>query len=61
MTHWRSMIQLRLESTQEGRRELVLDGVKESRGRWLLLLLLLGSGTYVLLMLIVTVMTFLFA
>jgi hypothetical protein len=39
MTYWRSMIQLKHESALEGRTELVLNGVKESRGNWFLLFL----------------------
>lgn len=61
MTYWRSIVQLRNESTQEGRRERVLDGVKESRGNGLLLFLLLGLTTYIVLVLVVNIATRFFA
>ena len=60
MTYWRSVIQLRNESTQEGRRELVLDGVKERRGNWLLLFILVGVTGYLVLTALVSVMIWLF-
>ena len=59
MTYWRSVIQLRNESTQEGRRELVLNGVKGRRGNWLLLFILVGVTGYVALMALVSVMIWL--
>ncbi|HIH00543.1 TPA: hypothetical protein HA259_00415 [Thermoplasmata archaeon] len=61
MTYWRTMAQLRRESSLEGRTELVLDGVKRTQPHSLILALKLGlvlAGAYAAMVIIVNLVIY---